>query len=274
MDKNYKKNFLLIFLLVIVILFLNFYQKEVRNYFYLISSPTQKFFLENKNRIFDFLETSIKVSRGPFNKWNEIKNLKKENQELKTKIVELIAEKAFLQEFKTENEKLRTALGLGLEKEFNLILTQIINKNISEDFLLINKGSKDGIEKNFPVITEQKVLIGKISEVFENFSRVILITNKKSSFDGKVNEIYGMINGKGGTAYFEFSKDIENNQEKKEIKEGDLVITSSLGGIFPSGILIGEIKSFKKDDLAAFQQAEIKPLVNIQQIEKLLIIKK
>jgi len=258
-----KKNFIIALVLILIILSLNFYQKEVKNFFYLISSPFQKNLWRAGERVSLFFETV-----------REIKSLKKENEELKLKIKEILAENLNLKELKKENKILRDALNIGLEKEFNLQLVSVIGKDISEDFLIIDKGSKDGLEKNLAVVTQQKVLVGRISEVYENFSKVMLISNKRSSFDGKISglkeeEIYGVVKG-GGKNKINF----ESVAQDKKVREGDKVITSALAGIFPSGILVGEIKEVKKNDVEPFQKIEIRPAFDLEKLEFLFVIKK
>ena len=261
---------LVLLVVFFVVLNLTGFQKEVKNFFYLISSPIQEAFWRVGDRISDFFETVT-----------EIKNLKTENEEFKLKIQELLAENIALKEFKKENEILRTALEIGLEKDFELILAQVIGKDISQDFILINKGLKDGISKDSPVINQQKVLFGKIQEVYDNFSKVMLITDKKSSFDAKIlapyqtegfgagsdSEIYGIVKGKGNLQLY-----LDLIPQDKEIKEGDLIVTTPLGGIFPSGLLVGKIKEVRKSDIEPVQQAEISPLFDIKETEYLFII--
>jgi len=190
MKSSRKKTIFIILGAILIIVVLNFYQKSVRNFFYLISSPIQKLFWRAGDRVSDFFETIA-----------EYKNLKKENEVLQSRITELLAENAVLSELKKENETLRTALNLGLEKEFKLTLVQVIGKDISQDSLIIDKGSKDGVKENLPVITSEKILVGRISsgEVYENFSKVALISNKESSFDAKIanSDIEGVVKGKG-----------------------------------------------------------------------------
>ena len=241
-----------------IIVALNFFQKQVRNSFYLISAPIQASLWQAGDKISGFFETIT-----------EIKNLKKDNEELKLKIQSLLAENASLIELKNENETLRIALNLGLEKEFKLTLVQVIAKDISQDSLLINKGSKDGLTKNLPVITEQKNLVGRVSEVYDDFSKVMLISNKDSSFDAKVQEqeIFGVVKGDGGSKLH-----IDRVPQDKEIKSGDILATSVLGGVFPEGLLVGEIKEVKKSDIEPFQQAEISVFFNFSKLENLFII--
>jgi len=255
-----KRGMVLIIVGLLVIFSLNFFQKEVKGFFYLISSPIQRILWRAGDGVSDFFKTI-----------SEIKNLKKENEELRFRNQELISQIAQLIELEKENKLLREALEIGLEKEFKLSLAEVISKDISQDSILINKGSKDGVTNNLPVIGQQKTLVGKISEVYENFSRVILIFNKESSFDAKIsdseNDISGVIKGKGNLQLF-----LDLVPWGKEIKEGDFVITSSLGGIFPRGLLVGQIGKVLRNDIEPFQQAKIRPAFDIKKLETVFII--
>ncbi|MCK9393950.1 rod shape-determining protein MreC, partial [bacterium] len=111
------------------------------------------------------------------------KNLTEENQKLLSALAEL-------ETTKEENRFLKNALNIGLEKEYKLIEAEAFGggrfngKDFSyEDSVLINKGKNDGVQKGFPVVVSGKVLIGKILEVYDNFSRVSLITDKSSLID-------------------------------------------------------------------------------------------
>jgi rod shape-determining protein MreC len=200
---------------------------------------------------------------------SEIKRLKKENEELKIKNQELMSQIANLVELKKENEILREALALGLEKEFKVSLAQITGKDISQDFILINKGSENGIVENMPVITSQKILVGKIYKVYKNYSRVMLITNKENSFGGKIvgKEILAEVSGRGNLKII-----FDLIPSEKEISEGDLVETTVLGGIFPKGLLVGKIGKIQKSDVQSFYQAEISPFFDINKLENVFII--
>lgn len=246
--------------LILIIFLLNFYQKEVKNFFYKISEPIQKFLWRAGNRISDFFETITKINK-----------LKKEADELLLKNQELLAENSSLQDLKKENEILREALNIGLEKEFKLSLTQVIGKDISQDFISINKGSEDGIAENMPVVTSQKVLLGRIKEVYKNYSKVMLISNKESFFNGKITgkEILGEVLGKG-----DFKMLFDLIPPEAEISEGDLVETSALGGIFPKGLLVGKIGKIQKSDVQSSHQAEIFPLFDLEKLEMVFVILK
>ena len=268
------KNLIIFIVGVSLILALNFFQKEVKNSFYFISSPIQKILWQAGAKTYDFFETVF-----------EIKNLKRENETLKSKNQELISENIILKELKRENEDLRKALEIDLKKDFDLILSDVIGKDALQDAILINKGYKDGISENLPVITSQKTLLGKIDEVYKNFSRVLLISDKNSSFNTEIialelfgettdkesaefkAEAQGVVRGEGN-----FRVILDLVSRETEIKAGDLVLTTGSEGIFPKGLLVGKIKKVQKDDIAPFRKAEIEPAFDIKGLNKVFII--
>jgi len=253
-----KKKILIVIMGLLVILSLNFFQKEVKGFFYSFSAPIQKSLWGAGDRVSDFFEGIFRAE-----------NLKKEAEELKLKNQELLAENVSLQNLKKENQILREALEIGLEKDFKLELAEVIGKDIGQDSLLINKGLKNGISEGMPVITQQKTIVGRITEIYENFSRVRLISSKESSFDAEIIErdILGVVKGKGGLKIY-----LDLIPRQKELKEGDLVTSASLGGIFPQGLLIGLIEKVKQSDVSFYQQAEISPFFNVEEIENVFII--
>jgi len=200
---------------------------------------------------------------------SEIKRLKSENEKLKLKNQELLSQVANLSEVKRENEILREALNLGLEKEFKISLAQITSKDISQDFILINKGSRDGIEENMPVITSQKILVGKIYKVYKNYSGVMLLTNKENSFGGKIvgKETLGEVSGEGNLKII-----FDLIPQEKEISEGDVVETTVLGRVFPEGLLVGKIGKIQKSDVQSYYQAEVSPFFDLDKLETVFII--
>lgn len=229
--------------------------RVIKNFFYLISSPVQKTLWQTGAGMSDFFEA---ISQN--------NNL---NEGLKIKIQTLEAEMGLLQELRKENEILRDALGVGLEKDFKLSLADILGKDITQDFILIDRGKKDGISKDLPVITQQKILVGKISQVYEKFSKVQLLTNKDFSFDGKISgrEIYGVLKGENNSRL-----SLDFIPSGVEIKAGEMVVTTKISGVFPEGILVGAIKEVQKSDVKSFQTAEITPAFNFKEIKKVFIV--
>ena len=230
-----------------------------------------------------------------------------ENRDLRFENQQLVNRISSLNDTERENETLREVLNFSIEKDFELLFAQIVLKDITKDSLLINKGLKDGIRKGFPAITSQKVLLGRVGEVYNNFSEVILVSNKESSFDAKVSrvegkeveeinllsspalrdadgkedlssltstlrstrvkEVYGVVKGEGGLKIY-----LDLIPKEDEILENDIVVTAALGGIFPQGFLVGKAKSIKISDLEPFQRVELEPSFLLKDLDKIFII--
>lgn len=260
MKINSKRNRLI---LVVVILFLaifslNFFEKEVKGFFYFSSSPVQRFFGSLGANISNFLYV---VSNS--------NSLKSEEEILKQKNEELIAKIAELNSIEKENQDLRNALGIEMQKIFKTILGQIISKDISEDSIIIDKGSDDGVREKMPVITSSKALVGRVGEVYKNYSRVILISNKNLSFDSGIagKDITGIVRGSGNLKLY-----LDLVPKDNELSTGDVVISKSMGGIFPEGLIVGRIEKVNKNDTESFQKADIKLEFNLSELNNLFII--
>ncbi|MBU2545470.1 rod shape-determining protein MreC [Patescibacteria group bacterium] len=255
-----KKNKIWLGLIVLVLVFvlLNVFQKEMRGFFYSFSAPIQKVFWRAGDSMSNFF-LGIFLSG----------NLKERADQLEASNQKLLSQIVSLREYEQENQSLRKALGVELQKEFKLSLAQIISKDVSQDSILIDKGEKDNILKDMPVITEEKVLVGRVIDVYDKFSKVMLISNKNSSFDAKEpgSLISGVIKGmENGGLFFDLIP------SEAEVNEGDIICTSSISGIYPEGLLVGKIKSIRKSDIESFQQAEIEPSFNLSSVENLFII--
>ncbi len=260
---NIKKNYInkiIISALVIffVIYFINIFRKEVRGFFYSISAPMQKYFWTAGNNIADFT-ASVTNAR----------NIKRDYDKILSENNQLVSEISFLKEVKIENDVLRQALGLELQKEFNLQIASVISKDTLQDFILINKGQNSGIQKNMAVITAQKNVIGRVTEAYPNFSKVMLISDKNSFFDAKIQnkEIAGIVRGEGS-----FKVILDLIPRDRDIMSGDTVVTTNLGGIFSAGVLVGKISSIKKNDIDLFQSVEITPAFDINSLNYLFVI--
>ncbi|MCX6760379.1 MAG: rod shape-determining protein MreC [Candidatus Nealsonbacteria bacterium] len=245
-------------LITIVIFGLNYFQNSIKSFFYSTSGFSQRILWKAGKNTSDFFASIFNAG-----------NLKKEKEELSCNNQELLAKISALEELRKENDELRNALGVGLEKDFNLLLAEITGKDISQDFISVNKGSIDGVSKNMPVVTGHKVLVGKISEVYKNYSKVMLLSDKKSSLDASIKEkdISGVVKGQGG-----FRLLFDLLPQDKELLKDDIVVSSSFGGIFPAGFLVGRVVSIRKNDIESFQQAEISPSFDINVVSDIFVI--
>jgi len=253
---------LLIVIVFLLLIFVNrFFLDTTKNIFYNIGSPFQNFFWKIGDSSSNFLQSFL-----------EIKSLKKDNQKILKQNQNLLVKIQEIENLKEENEELREVLGFELNKEFELILVESISRETNGDFILVSEGEEKGILQGMPVITKEKVIVGRIDKVYKDFSRILLISNKESNFDVEIqkedDKIYGLAQGKGN-----LKVDLELVPQEKNIVEGDLIFTTILAGVFPKGLLVGEIKEIKESDVSNFQKAEINPYFKNNLSEMLFVIK-
>jgi len=248
-----KHKFLALLFLAGVLLILNLNSQSMRGTFSSLFSPVQS------------LVWKAGTSTGEiFSKAS-----KEGARELETENLLLQQELLSLKEAAKENERLRKALNAAPRVEFDLLFAEIIGKEIERDVLLLNKGAQDGLQQGMPVITQSRVAVGSIGEVFGHTSKVLLLSLKGRAFDVKIQEreVIGVLRGQGRYRVL-----LDLILKEEELKEGDLVVTSALGGTFPDNLLVGEVKSIEKSDLTAFQGGKVELFFQLRKENSLFII--
>jgi rod shape-determining protein MreC len=183
----------------------------------------------------------------------------------------LVIENVRLREAEIENATLREQLGFKeANPDFRLVAAEVIGRDPSNflEYILIDRGSSDGITANMPVVTSQG-LVGRIVEVYPRSSRVLLITDPSSSVNALIqsSRATGVVQGQtDGSLVMRYI------QQGEEVKVGDLVLTSGLGGHFPKRLIVGQVTSVRQRDVEPFQEAEVKPTVQFNHLEIVLII--
>ncbi len=200
-----------------------------------------------------------------------IKNIEQENIELKKYNSNLLGEIIKLKEIEKENEVLRKQIGLPLQELNKLILASVISKDSSDfgKYFLINKGKKDGIEKKSVVISSGNLLVGQVIEIFDSFSRIQLIVDPNSLVNARIqdSDIMGLIKGGPGLDLI-----FDLLPQGKNIEVNSAVVTSGLSGLFPAGLLIGQIKRVISSEAQISQIAEVKPVVDFNKLDKVFVI--
>jgi len=135
-------------------------------------------------------------------------------------------------------------------------------------YVIINRGSNDGILRVMPVVTIQG-LIGRVDAVISDAARVQLITDPASAVNVRLQNadtdavMVGTITG-------DLSLDLIS--QDVTIEQGDVVLTSGLGGNYPPDLIVGQVLNIRKRDYELFQQADLQPVVDFSRLELVLII--
>ena len=195
-------------------------------------------------------------------------SLQEDINRLRAKITEL-------EEERLENQRLRQLLSFKERKSFEgLLAVSVGAKVIGREptnwyqMVTIDKGKREGIQKGMPVITAEGI-VGYISEVARNASRVRLILDGAASVGGLVQRSResGVVKGRGDSLC-----EMIYLFPRADIKKGDLIISSGLGGKYPSGLRIGKVVSLKREGY--LQKAEVLPAVDFSRLEEVLVLKK
>lgn len=136
--------------------------------------------------------------------------------------------------------------------------------------LVINRGSTSGIREGMAVISADGV-VGQTTKVSQSSSRVLLLTDHASGIAATIqrSRARGVVKGKG-----EMLCALEFTTREEDVKVGDTVITSGIGGIFTKGLPIGEVTMVKRGEYGIFQTISIRPAVNIPHLEEVLVVQR
>lgn len=206
--------------------------------------------------------------------FTNINNLQEENEQLKKKNSELEQALRELEIVKSENSTLKEYVNLKDKyTDYQTIPAYIIQKDISNysNAMIINVGTKDGVNVNMPVISDQG-LVGHIISVTENTAKVQTIVDTASTTSCLITSSRDMMIVRGT---------LENSSSLKAtfipteatVLEGDKIETSGLGGIYPKGIHIGTIKQVINTKNITDRYAIIQTAVDFSKLETVLVIK-
>lgn len=206
----------------------------------------------------------------------DFSKVKKENEELRAENTKLQDKALKYDALENENERLRTMLNFKNQREeYEYIGCDIIGKSGNNwlDGFIINRGTDDGIKKRMVVITGEG-LVGQVTSVGNNWSIVQSLVNENIAVAGLVNstrENDGVVKG---------YRDINDKLLAKlyylpldsQVKKGDVILTSGLGGLYPKEIKIGTVIDIEEDKGKLIKNAVIEPSVDFNKLEELFIV--
>ena len=207
--------------------------------------------------------------------WRRSRDLQERNQQLESLVDQLMIENVRLKEVEAQNEDLRRKLNFAeTHPQYVLRAAQITGQVIGAEpnnfasILIIDVGRRDGIRKEMPVVTERG-LVGHVRAVGPNWAKVLLIVDPSSSVAAltQSSRALGVVSGRLG-------EDLVMDYIPQEIAvaEGEVVLTSGVGGKYPKALVIGQIVQVEQYDVETFQRAIVRPSVDFRQLETVLVI--
>ncbi len=257
MFKNRKRLLILLLLLLFISFFILSYQKK--NYSLLNE------ILAYPLNVFNLTTSYI------YTTFDTLKNAVRENEKLRKQLNELMLDRQLYSEIMLENKRLKNILNLKENNPSFFTAAKPIARGYDRllNTIIIDKGKEDGIKKDMAVITVNG-LVGKVHQVKNNFSEVILL--KDPNFSAAVrlqnSRHEGIVSGTGLSYCL-----LKYIPPEQIVQEGEILITSGLDGVFPPGILVGIVSHIGTKRLDFFQYIEVMPFQPDSKIEEVIILK-
>ena len=209
---------------------------------------------------------------------NDLSNTYQENQSLKQKIDTIHELEVQLSELKRDNQKMKETLKLqDTLNDYTLVNATVIARNPDtwRDVITINKGSNDGIQPQMSVMSDNG-LVGKVMDVNPTSARVALLSNADNTLvrvaamiQNEKEPIYGTITGYDDKSNMLVMSQIQATQD---IKVGDKVVTSGLGGISPNSLYIGTVEEVAMDRFGLYKEVKIRPAADTNDVRYVTVV--
>ena len=230
----------------------------------------RKLVLETAWPLESLKNSSIKAIREGWNRYLFLMGLEEENRRLKKKNDELANQLIRYQEGYLESLRLRKMMNLMGQHAATPIVAEVIDREQSSAFksILINKGSANGLNVGLPVLNDQGV-VGRLTECSWHVSRIMLIVDENSNVAAILqgSRTNGILQGAGAAGCR-----LKYIPKADEVRIGDAVISSGLGGIFPKGIILGVVSAVHKKEGGLFQRIDVQPSVDFAKLEEILVL--
>ena len=207
----------------------------------------------------------------------QIDSLRDDNSRLQTENDRLTLENVRLREQAIAGQQAEKLLTLQRTVPFESVPAPVIARDPAGVLhsIVLGLGSDDGVRVGHVVLSDQG-LVGRISEVGTNYSKVLLVTDSSSVVSALVqgSRATGIVRGQFGDSLI-----MDWLLQTEPVKEGDVVITAGLGigeelrSLYPKGLVIGTIAQVQTAEAAAYNRAIITPAVDLRRLEHVLVVK-
>lgn len=215
---------------------------------------------------------------GVGNMWDRHMHLvgvQEENESLRAELHRLREERIRLLGVMQENARLREMVDFQQSHgDLALVPARVIARDINPYFRVTRiriDAESHRIQKHMPVVSSAG-LVGEVSEVDGRFAEVLLTVDPRSSIDVVVqrNRARGLLRGLGHEN--DYQGELSYLLRREEVAEGDVVVTSGMGGRFPQHLLVGRIESIQTQSYGLFQQVRVAPAVDFTRLEEVFVV--
>jgi rod shape-determining protein MreC len=197
--------------------------------------------------------------------------IQKENERLRRRLEESVQREARYQEALLALKRLEGLLDLKRQLALPVTGARVVayDPSLWSRAAIIDQGRAQGVEVGQAAVAPAGV-IGRVVEAYPRYAKVMLIVDRLSGADAMIqrSRVRGILQGKGGNRC-----SLEYVPKNADVQEGDLVLASGLGGIYPQGLVFGKVTKADKKGQGVFQQVEVNPTVDLSSLEEVLVVK-
>jgi rod shape-determining protein MreC len=201
----------------------------------------------------------------------DVNLIRSENEQLKNENALLRSQLIQLQEQQKDNDIIYALLKVArAQPNSDYRAAMVIGRDSSPfmRYVMIDQGSDAGLRRGMPILTAQG-LVGRIDAVTASAARVQLVIDAGSAVNVRLPDsnadamLVGSVTG---------DITLEMIPQEAEVRPGELILTSGLGGTYPSNILVGQVSSVRKLQTALFQSASVQPVVDFSNLRAVLVV--
>jgi rod shape-determining protein MreC len=213
------------------------------------------------------LEGASEVFQG----YVALRGVREDNELLRREAAMLRGRLNELAELRAENERLRRSLAYAESTAGDEVLARVVGYNpaASTQSVRINRGEADGVRAGMAVVTPEGV-VGQVIRATGGSADVALLTDPQSRAGVRVQRSRARATVVGAGASRPLR--LENALRADDMAENDVLITSGADGVYPAGLVVGQVRKLSRTDHGVFQVADILPSVDMTKLEEVLVI--
>jgi rod shape-determining protein MreC len=210
------------------------------------------------------------AARDLWTRYVAVLDAARENLRLREQLARLEEENLQYREEIVASERFQRLAGFRARRDVPMVPANVVAHDLSPWFrsVIIDQGAAAGIEAGMPVITDLG-LVGVVAGTTPREAKVLLMIDLQSRVDAFVQRTRarGTVRGRSREEC-----DLEYLPRDADVREGDVLLTSGVGELYPKGLVVGRVVSLERKPWGLFQRAEVKPAVDFQRLEEVFVL--
>jgi rod shape-determining protein MreC len=208
--------------------------------------------------------------RGVWGDYVALVGVREENEKLRSRLSRLEEENHQYREAILSSERFQKLTSFRAAREVPMVPANVIHQDLSPWFqsLIIDQGAAAGIRPGMPVITDSGV-VGLVSGTTPGAAKVMLVIDPQSRLDAYVERTRARATVRGVAAR---EAELEYVSRGENLDEGDLLLTSGMGGVYPKGLVVGRVSRIDRKHSGLFLDASVLPAVDFARLDEVFVI--